>query len=54
MLVQTVLARYAHGRRMVLLTDDEPGQAAFYAALGFTQTETGELSTLRSFVRLST
>lgn len=34
-LVTAVQARYGHVRQTVLLTDDEPGQRAFYEALGF-------------------
>jgi ribosomal protein S18 acetylase RimI-like enzyme len=36
-LLETVLARYQHVRHMVLITDNEPGQRAFYEALGFTE-----------------
>lgn len=36
-LLEAVQARYGHVRQMVLLTDDEPGQRAFYEALGFTE-----------------
>lgn len=36
-LVKAVQDRYGHVRQTVLLTDDEPGQRAFYEALGFTE-----------------
>jgi GNAT superfamily N-acetyltransferase len=36
-LVQHVSARYQHVRQTVLITDNEPGQRAFYEALGFTE-----------------
>lgn len=36
-LLEAVQARYRHVRQTVLLTDDEPGQRAFYEALGFTE-----------------
>ena len=29
--------RYEHVRQMVLITDNEPGQRAFYEAVGFTE-----------------
>lgn len=35
-LLEAVQARFGHVRQTVLLTDDEPGQRAFYEALGFT------------------
>ncbi|CEA09220.1 Acetyltransferase (GNAT) family protein [Arthrobacter saudimassiliensis] len=51
-LVERVLEPFAHVRQKVLLTDDEPGQAAFYAALGFAQVGAGGGGAgLRSFVR---
>ncbi|MFF2243845.1 GNAT family N-acetyltransferase [Arthrobacter sp. NPDC058130] len=36
-LVEQVAARYQHVRQIVLITDNEPGQRAFYEALGFTE-----------------
>lgn len=36
-LLEAVQARFGHVRQTVLLTDDEPGQRAFYEALGFTE-----------------
>jgi len=34
-LLEAVQARFEHVRQTVLLTDNEPGQRAFYEALGF-------------------
>jgi GNAT superfamily N-acetyltransferase len=48
-LVRELLVRFAGVRQKVLLTDDEPGQRAFYESLGFT--EIRDLGTLRAFVR---
>lgn len=42
---------FAHVRQKVLLTDDEPGQRAFYESLGFTEIRDVGSSALRSFVR---
>lgn len=36
-LLEAVQARYGHVRQTVLLTDNEPGQRAFYEAHGFTE-----------------
>ncbi|SDL26341.1 Acetyltransferase (GNAT) domain-containing protein [Arthrobacter sp. ov407] len=36
-LLTHVLERYQHVRQTVLITDDEPGQRAFYEAMGFTE-----------------
>ncbi|MGO4805241.1 GNAT family N-acetyltransferase [Arthrobacter sp. 2MCAF15] len=36
-LVEKVAARYQHVRQTVLITDNEPGQRAFYEAMGFTE-----------------
>ena len=36
-LLEAVRARYQHVRQLVLITDNEPGQRAFYEALGFTE-----------------
>ena len=55
-LVDFVLAPYATVRQKVLLTDTEPGQKAFYEALGYRQAG-GDASAddgglpLRAFVR---
>ena len=50
-LVGAVFAPFAHVRQQVLLTDAEPGQRAFYEALGFTEVHDHDPA-LRSFVRL--
>jgi GNAT superfamily N-acetyltransferase len=50
-LVAIVAARYAHVRQHVLLTDDEPGQRAFYEALGYREIRDLGEGTLRAFVR---
>ena len=36
-LVERVLQRYVHVKQAVLLTDDEPGQRAFYESIGFVE-----------------
>ncbi len=46
-LVTAVLDRYRSVRQKVLLTDDEPGQRAFYESLGYVELP----GTLRAFVR---
>ncbi|MCX7521364.1 GNAT family N-acetyltransferase [Microbacterium sp. STN6] len=51
MLVTEALARFAHVRQKVLLTDDEPGQKAFYDSLGYRSTTEFGDGTLRAFVR---
>ena len=53
-LVIAVLDRYAHVRQHVLLTDDEPGQRAFYESLGYTEIRDVEGANLRAFVRFAT
>lgn len=50
-LVSLLLERYPLVRQKVLLTDDEPGQAAFYAALGFSLVGGDQAPAVRSFVR---
>ncbi|HSN44119.1 MAG TPA: GNAT family N-acetyltransferase [Propionibacteriaceae bacterium] len=52
-LVVEAFAPYDKVRQKVLITDDEPGQRAFYQSLGFSELrDTGE-GTLRGFVRFS-
>lgn len=51
-LVNRVLERYAHVRQKVLLTDDEPGQRAFYESMGFIEGNDFTPTPLRVFVRL--
>lgn len=50
-LVEAVLNRYRAVRKKVLLTDDEPGQRAFYEALGYAGVRDFGQGTLRAFVR---
>lgn len=50
-LVRAVLERYQAVRQKVLLTDDEPGQRAFYESLGYTEIRDFGQGTLRAFVR---
>jgi GNAT superfamily N-acetyltransferase len=50
-LVRAVLDRYATVRQKVLLTDDEPGQRAFYESLGYAEIRDRPPGTLRAFVR---
>jgi len=50
-LVEAVLDRYRTVRQKVLLTDDEPGQRAFYEALGYAEVRAYGNGTLRAFVR---
>ncbi|MBC3761283.1 GNAT family N-acetyltransferase [Quadrisphaera sp. RL12-1S] len=52
-LVRAVLRPFGGVRQQVLLTDDEPGQRAFYASLGFTQAGEAPYGSLRSFVRFT-
>ncbi|GGL00314.1 GNAT superfamily N-acetyltransferase [Curtobacterium luteum] len=51
-LLGEVRHRYAHVRQTVLLTDDEPGQRAFYESLGFVEAHDVAPDPLRSFVLL--
>ena len=50
-LVQEAFAPYGDVRQHVLITDEEPGQKAFYESLGFSQF--GEAIPGRAFVRFS-
>lgn len=52
-LMAEVAARYAHVRQHVLLTDDEPGQRAFYESLGYAEIRDFGAGTLRAFVRFA-
>lgn len=45
------LAPFASVRQKVLLTDDEPGQRAFYESLGFTEIRDLDDGSLRAFVQ---
>lgn len=51
-LLTELFGAYAGIRQQVLLTDAEPGQRAFYEALGFTETHEHDPA-LRAFVRLA-
>lgn len=50
-LVLAALEPYASVRQKVLLTDDEPGQRAFYERLGYTEIREHADGSLRAFVR---
>lgn len=50
-LVEAVLGHYPAVRQKVLLTDDEPGQRAFYESLGYAEIRDYGQGTLRAFVR---
>lgn len=53
-LVEAAMAPYAAVRQKVLLTDDEPGERAFYEASGYHQVgQPGPDEPLRAFVRLA-
>ncbi|WAB83493.1 GNAT family N-acetyltransferase [Microcella daejeonensis] len=51
-LVDAVLRRFDHVRQTVLLTDDEPGQRAYYESLGLTEATEMDPGPLRAFVTL--
>ncbi|WP_438265455.1 GNAT family N-acetyltransferase [Curtobacterium flaccumfaciens] len=51
-LLDAVLQRYAGVRQTILLTDDEPGQRAFYESCGFVEAHDVGPQPLRSFVLL--
>ena len=50
-LVTQAFEPFADVRQKVLLTDDEPGQRAFYESLGFAETRDFEDGSLRAFVK---
>lgn len=50
-LVTAAFAAFPGVRQKVLLTDDEPGQRAFYEALGFAEASALSTGVLRAFVR---
>ena len=52
-LVDRVLKRYAHVRQTVLITDDEPGQRAFYESIDFIEAHDFEPASLRAFVQIT-
>lgn len=51
-LVERVLQRYVHVRQKVLLTDDEPGQRAFYESIGFIEVHEFQPRPLRAFAQV--
>jgi GNAT superfamily N-acetyltransferase len=53
-LVIAALEPYTSVRQKVLLTDDEPGQRAFYEGLGFSEVHEYGDGSLRAFVRFDT
>ncbi|MBZ2198364.1 GNAT family N-acetyltransferase [Occultella gossypii] len=53
-LILSALEPYAAVRQKVLLTDDEPGQRAFYESLGYRETRDYDAGSLRAFVRFDT
>ena len=50
-LIDAVFEPYSDVRQQVLITDDEPGQRAFYESLGFTEAHDITPRQLRSFIR---
>lgn len=51
-LMDRILADYGHVRQVVLLTDDEPRQRAFYESHGLTEVHDVAPRPLNAFVRL--
>lgn len=51
-LLERFHSRYGHVRQRVLLTDDEPGQRAFYESMGFARADLLPGGPLRTFVDL--
>ncbi|KGJ72862.1 GNAT family acetyltransferase [Cryobacterium roopkundense] len=51
-MVHRVLERYVHVRQKVLITDDEPGQRAFYESIGFVEAHDFAPAPLRAFVQI--
>ena len=51
-LLDAALDRYRHVRQVVLLTDAEPGQRAYYESRGFVEAHDVQPEPLRSFVLL--
>lgn len=50
-LVERCLTKYGHVHQKVLLTDDEPGQLAFYESLGYRNLDDLQRVTLNAFVQ---
>ena len=52
-LVSVCLHKYSHVRQKVLMTDDEPGQAAFYRSLGYKNTTDFGAPTINVFAQIA-
>lgn len=50
-MLKAIQSRYGHVRQTVLITDNEPGQRAFYEALGFTEGSDFRPEPLRMFAK---
>lgn len=50
-LVESILGQYGDVRQKVLITDDEPGQRAFYESLGFIEAHDMQPEPIRAFVK---
>ncbi|MDV2979104.1 UNVERIFIED_CONTAM: GNAT family N-acetyltransferase [Actinomycetes bacterium ARC8] len=52
-LFSAVQAKYEHVRQLVLITDDEPGQRAFYESMGLTEGSDFRPGVIRLFAKFS-
>lgn len=52
-LVSVCLHKYSHVRQKALMTDDEPGQAAFYRSLGYRNTTEFGSPTVNVFAQIA-
>ncbi|MCS3493475.1 MULTISPECIES: GNAT family N-acetyltransferase [Actinomycetes] len=52
-LFSAVLVKYEHVRQLVLITDDEPGQRAFYESMGLTEASDFRPGAIRTFAKFS-
>ena len=52
-LFSAVQAKYEHVRQLVLITDDEPGQRAFYESMGLTEGSDFRPGVIRTFAKFS-
>lgn len=52
-LVSVCVKRFEHVRQKVLLTDDEPGQAAFYQSLGYQNLRDFGPPTINAYVQIA-
>jgi len=50
-MLEAIQSRYRHVRQTVLITDNQPGQRAFYEALGFTEGSDFSPEPLRMFAK---